>query len=147
MDAVFWKIIDGVVLYFNELLGVEQSANDVEIKKAYRKLVLRWHPDKNLDNLEEADLQFLLVQATRPSEEIEFVENEENFEDISKFGNSKNDYETEAYKKLLDKRAKQDRIRSQQNRLEQISRKQKEIEELQRNSSNVFNEAYDEQLW
>ncbi|XP_053693161.1 dnaJ homolog subfamily C member 21 [Sabethes cyaneus] len=264
-----------------EVLGVGRTADDDEIKKAYRKLALRWHPDKNLDNPEEANQQFLLVQAaydvlsdlqerawydnhreqilrgghtnyednsldlfqyfttacykgfgddmggfyavygevfhTIASEEIEFLDDEEDFDAIPKFGNSQSDYETEvrqfygywegfctkksyawlnphniseirdrrvlkviekenkkiqqkarkerneeirslvlfvkkrdkrvqAYKKLLEERAEQNRIKSQQNRLEQIRRKQKEIEEQQKNSSNVFNEAYEEQL-
>ncbi|XP_058821458.1 dnaJ homolog subfamily C member 21 [Topomyia yanbarensis] len=264
-----------------EVLGVARTAEDDEIKKAYRKLALRWHPDKNLDNSEEANQQFLLVQAaydvlsdlqerawydnhreqilrgghtnyednsidlfqyfttacykgfsddsggfyavygevfhTVASEEIEFLDNEQDFEAIPKFGNSRSDFETEvrlfygywegfctkksyawlnphniseirdrrilkviekenkkvqqkarkerneeirslvlfvkkrdkrvqAYKKLLEERAEQNRLKSQQNRLDQIRRKQKEIEEQQKNSSNVFNEAYEEQL-
>lgn len=46
-----------------EVLGVTRTADSDEIKKSYRKLALRWHPDKNLDNAEEANQQFLLVQA------------------------------------------------------------------------------------
>lgn len=45
-----------------EVLGVPKSVNDNDLKKAYKKLALKWHPDKNLDNLEEAKEQFQLVQ-------------------------------------------------------------------------------------
>ncbi|KAL7989095.1 hypothetical protein Chor_008014 [Crotalus horridus] len=46
-----------------EVLGVKRDASDEDLKRAYRKLALRWHPDKNLDNAEEAAEQFKLIQA------------------------------------------------------------------------------------
>lgn len=45
-----------------EVLGLARDVSASEIKKAYRRLALQWHPDKNLDNLVEAKEQFQLVQ-------------------------------------------------------------------------------------
>ncbi len=47
---------------FYEILGVQKSASDDEIKKSYRKLAMKYHPDRNKDD-KESERKFKEVSA------------------------------------------------------------------------------------
>lgn len=39
----------------HQILGISKSASKAEIKSAFRKLIMEWHPDKNPHRLEQAE--------------------------------------------------------------------------------------------
>ena len=43
---------------YYDILGVSKDADAATLKRAYRKLAMKWHPDKNKDNVEQAQAKF-----------------------------------------------------------------------------------------
>lgn len=66
---------------YYEVLGVSRSATGEEIKRAYRKLALKWHPDKNLDRREVAEMNF-----KRLSEAYEVLSDPQKREIYDRYG-------------------------------------------------------------
>ncbi len=47
---------------FYKVLGIERNASDAEIKKKYRSLAMKYHPDRNADNPQAAEVKFKQIK-------------------------------------------------------------------------------------
>ncbi|XP_053442338.1 dnaJ homolog subfamily B member 7 [Nycticebus coucang] len=66
---------------YYEVLGVQRYASPEDIKKAYHKVALKWHPDKNPENKEAAERKFKEV-----AEAYEVLSNDEKRNVYDKYG-------------------------------------------------------------
>jgi len=55
--------VEGRKRCYYEVLEVARTATTDELKVAYKKLVMKWHPDKNLEKAEEATERFKEIQS------------------------------------------------------------------------------------
>ena len=67
---------------FYDILGINKSASAAEIKKAYRKVAIKFHPDKNPDN-KEAEEKF-----KEAAEAYEILSNPEKKQKYDRFGHN-----------------------------------------------------------
>ena len=68
---------------YYEVLGVPRTASDDEIKKAFRKLARKYHPDVNSDNSKEAEEKF-----KEANEAYEILSNPERRSQYDQFGHA-----------------------------------------------------------
>ena len=66
---------------YYRVLEVDKNATEADIKKAYRKLALKWHPDKNPNNKEEAEKKFKSI-----SEAYEVLSDKEKRQVYDRYG-------------------------------------------------------------
>lgn len=56
--------------YYN-ILKVGRNATEDDLKKAYRRLAMKWHPDKNPTNKKEAEAKFKQISEAYEVNQLE----------------------------------------------------------------------------
>ena len=68
---------------YYEVLGVKRGASDADVKKAYRRLAMKYHPDRNTGDAEDAEEKF-----KEASEAYEVLSDDEKRERYDRFGHA-----------------------------------------------------------
>ncbi|MBQ7629889.1 MAG: DnaJ domain-containing protein [Selenomonadaceae bacterium] len=76
---------------YYEILGVNRDATIQEIKKAYKKLAKKWHPDLNRDNIKVAEekMKEINVAYTTLSDEVARIDYNKKLDAESKKSSSR----------------------------------------------------------
>jgi DnaJ-class molecular chaperone len=69
---------------YYEILGVKEEATEEEIRKAYRKLALKWHPDKHVEKKQEAENKFKSISEAYSV--LSDAEKKREYDNMRRFG-------------------------------------------------------------
>ncbi|MBN1903855.1 MAG: DnaJ domain-containing protein [Deltaproteobacteria bacterium] len=84
------------------VLGVKESASEKVIKKAYRRLALKWHPDKNPGN-PDAEMRFKEIQQAYDyltNDDIPLNQNTE-YQDSNEFYSAMQDHPFQSLREMV----------------------------------------------
>lgn len=73
---------------FYEVLGVKETDSDDTIRKAYKKLAVKWHPDKNQENKEQAEKKF--KEISQAYDTLRDPKKRKEYDDFRKYGSGQN---------------------------------------------------------
>ncbi|VDN27629.1 unnamed protein product [Cylicostephanus goldi] len=115
-------------LAFNpyEVLGLERGCSDKDVQKAYKQQCLRWHPDKNLDNKEEAERRFIAAK-----EAFQFLF------DKSKRGEYDRDYEKVKHREAAYKARMEKADGARRKFIDELHEREKEFAERSRTAEHL----------
>jgi molecular chaperone DnaJ len=74
---------------YYEILGVDKNASEAEIKQAYHKLVLKWHPDRNPHNKEKANTKIKEINEAK-----EVLLDKEKRQKYDQYGHATENFQT-----------------------------------------------------
>ena len=74
---------------YYEILGINNNSTKEEIKQAYRKMAFQWHPDRNPNNLEDAEAKFKKISEAYT---VLYDDNKKKLYDLGMLDNQNNNF-------------------------------------------------------